>query len=100
MNRMSGLIQVTPAELHEMATRYANESSEVESQIGELDGMIRQLEDMWKGESSRAFSEQYEQLRPSFVAMQKLLDDIHIQLNNTAKALEDADQQIANQIRG
>jgi WXG100 family type VII secretion target len=55
---------------------------------------------MWEGESSRAFSEQYQTLRPSFIQMQQLLDDISAQLNSTAKALEDADQQIASQIRG
>jgi uncharacterized protein YukE len=32
--------------------------------------------------------------------MQQLLEDISSQLNSTAKALEDADAQIANQIRG
>jgi uncharacterized protein YukE len=32
--------------------------------------------------------------------MQQLLDDISVQLSNTARALEDADNQIASQIRG
>ncbi|MDQ0230846.1 WXG100 family type VII secretion target [Metabacillus malikii] len=97
---MSGLIQVTPAELQDMARRYSNESNKVKDQIDELDNMIDQLEGMWKGESSRAFSEQYSALRPSFVDMQELLDSIHRQLNETANAIESADQQIASQIRG
>ncbi|KUP09448.1 hypothetical protein Q75_00560 [Bacillus coahuilensis p1.1.43] len=97
---MSGIIRVTPAELVNMSHRYKNESSQVEEQVVRLDNMISDLESMWEGESSRAFSEQYQTLRPSFVQMQRLLDDISIQLANTSKSLEDADAQIANQIRG
>ncbi|KMK95775.1 WXG100 family type VII secretion target [Rossellomorea marisflavi] len=97
---MSGRIRVTPAELDGMSGRYSNEKGKLESQIGDLDGMIRELESMWEGESSRAFSDQYERLRPSFVEMQELLGDISLQLKNTARAIEDADNQIASQIRG
>ncbi|MBM7605168.1 WXG100 family type VII secretion target [Metabacillus litoralis] len=97
---MSGIIRVTPAELMDMSNRYSGESSQVEDQIGRLDTMIRDLESMWEGESSRAFNEQYQTLRPSFVQMQQLLQDISEQLNSTAQALENADQQIASQIRG
>ncbi|PLR96521.1 WXG100 family type VII secretion target [Bacillus sp. T33-2] len=97
---MSGIIRVTPAELVSMSQRYNSESSQVGDQIVRLDNMISDLEGMWEGEASRAFSEQYTSLRPSFIQMQQLLQDISAQLNNTAKALEDADTQIANQIRG
>ncbi|MBP3039687.1 WXG100 family type VII secretion target [Bacillaceae bacterium Marseille-Q3522] len=97
---MAGHIRVTPEELISMSRRYENESGEVEQQIRELDDMISQLQDMWKGAASEAFAEQYEGLRPSIVDMQRLLHDVSVQLENTAKALEDADSQIASQIRG
>ncbi|MGF2617794.1 WXG100 family type VII secretion target [Rossellomorea vietnamensis] len=97
---MSGIIRVTPAELISMSNRYTSESSQVGEQISRLDNMISELEGMWEGESSRAFAEQYQTLRPSFLQMQQLLEDISMQLNSTAKSLEDADAQIANQIRG
>ncbi|KON90030.1 hypothetical protein AF332_26600 [Sporosarcina globispora] len=97
---MSGIIRVTPAELVDMATRYNGESGQVGEQISRLDSMISQLEGMWEGESSRAFAQQYETLKPSFIQMQQLMEDISAQLNSTARALEEADQQIASQIRG
>ncbi|AYV69411.1 MULTISPECIES: WXG100 family type VII secretion target [Niallia] len=97
---MSGIIRVTPEELVGMADRYSSEGSQVGDQISRLDNMIQELETMWEGQSSRAFSEQYQSLRPSFVDMQQLLEEISSQLKSTAKALEDADAQIANQIRG
>ena len=97
---MAGVIRVTPEELVGMSNRYNGESSQVADQITRLDSMIRELEGAWEGEASRAFSEQYHSLRPSFVQMQQLLEDISVQLSKTASALEDADNQIASQIRG
>lgn len=97
---MSGIIRVTPAELEAMSNRYSSESAQVEEQISRLDSMIQELQSMWEGESSRAFAEQYDSLRPSFVDMGRLLQDVSTQLKNTAHALDDADRQIASQIRG
>ncbi|WP_226655977.1 WXG100 family type VII secretion target [Pseudalkalibacillus hwajinpoensis] len=97
---MAGQIRVTPEELITMSQRYQTEESKVEEQIGNLDKMIAELEGMWEGAASQAFSDQYQSLRPSFVDMQRLLSDISTQLASTAKSLEDADAQIANQIRG
>ncbi|MBM7542012.1 MULTISPECIES: WXG100 family type VII secretion target [Amphibacillus] len=96
---MAGMIRVTPEELVSMSNRYSSESSQVGEQITRLDNMIQELETMWEGQASRAFSEQYQSLRPSFTEMQQLLEDISLQLNSSAKALEDADQQVASQIR-
>ncbi|KMM37261.1 WXG100 family type VII secretion target [Guptibacillus hwajinpoensis] len=97
---MAGQIRVTPEELVAMSNRYSTESGRVGEQIGNLDGMINELRDMWEGQSSVAFSEQYEALKPSFQQMQHLLEEISTQLRSTANSLEDADAQIANQIRG
>ncbi|MGX2958099.1 WXG100 family type VII secretion target [Peribacillus sp. JNUCC 23] len=97
---MSGIIRVTPAELDSMSNRYTSESNQVGDQITRLNTMIGELESVWEGEASRAFSEQYDALKPSFVQMQNLLEDISRQLKGTARALADADNQIASQIRG
>ncbi|WP_397539507.1 WXG100 family type VII secretion target [Rummeliibacillus pycnus] len=97
---MSGIIRVTPAELQAMSGKYTTESGETEHQITRLDKMIEDLQGMWEGESSKAFAEQFHSLRPSFVEMQNLLSDIASQLSAAGRALEDADQQIAGQIRG
>ncbi|CAM3250973.1 WXG100 family type VII secretion target [Filibacter tadaridae] len=97
---MSGIIRVTPAELEAMSTRYNHESGEVASQIGRLDGMIGELQSMWEGASSAAFAEQYERLKPHFHDMQQLLSEVGLQLNRAGQAMQDADQQIAGQIRG
>jgi WXG100 family type VII secretion target len=97
---MSGIIRVTPAELVDMSKRYSNEGGELGLLIGRLDSMIGQLQGMWEGEASNAFRDQYEELKPSFVQMQNLVEDISRQLDKTAIALQEADANIAGQIRG
>lgn len=97
---MSGIIRVTPEELRAMSLRYKNESAQVDEQIERLNNMIDELAGIWEGESSTAFKEQYYSLRPSFEKMSHLLDEVHEQLRNTANALDEADRQIASQIRG
>ena len=97
---MSGQIRVTPAELMQTATEYGRESQEVLAQIGRMDSLMGRLQGMWEGQASEAFKGQYEELKPSFQKMSDLLMDIQTQLQSTARALEDADRQIASQIRG
>lgn len=97
---MSGVIRVTPEELRGVARQYSNESQNVSDLIGRLDQMAGHLESIWEGSSSRAFIEQYHELKPSFQKMSTLLYEIHEQLNTTARILEETDQNIANQIRG
>ncbi|MGM9927659.1 MAG: WXG100 family type VII secretion target [Bacillus sp. (in: firmicutes)] len=97
---MSGQIRVTPAELMQTATEYGRESQEVLAQIGRMDNLMGRMQGMWEGQASEAFKAQYEELKPSFQKMSDLLMDIQTQLQSTARALEDADRQIASQIRG
>lgn len=100
MLRMSGIIRVTPAELETVASRYHREAEEVGAQVGRLDVMLNDLKSMWEGASSNAFAGQYDELRPSFLEMQNLLTEVGTQLSRAGQALQDADQQIASQIRG
>lgn len=97
---MSGQIRVTPAELLETSTEYGRESQEVLTQIVRMDNLMGRLQGMWEGQASEAFKAQYEELKPSFLKMSDLLLDVQEQLQSTARALEDADRQIASQIRG
>ena len=97
---MSGQIRVTPAELMQTATEYGRESQAVLEQIGRMDSLMGRLQGMWEGQASEAFKGQYEELKPSFQKMSDLLMEIQTQLQSTARALEDADRQIASQIRG
>ncbi|TDL31369.1 WXG100 family type VII secretion target [Jeotgalibacillus sp. S-D1] len=97
---MSGNIRVTPAELEQVASRYLQESSMANEQVTRLDNMIDQLVSMWEGQASQAFADQYAELRPSYVRMSQLLEEVSRQLQSASNALQEADSNVANQIRG
>ncbi|MGD6816589.1 WXG100 family type VII secretion target [Metabacillus sp. 84] len=97
---MSGLIQVTPQDLETKSQEFSAESQGVGEQVGRISGKISDLSGVWKGSSSTAFADQWERLKPSLVEMQTMLDEVSQQLQNTANALRDADEEIANKIRG
>lgn len=97
---MSGNIRLNPEELEDFAKRYGIESSNVQTVLDKLDTLISQLGDAWEGGASQAFSDQYVELRPSFVNMVNLLEDIQRQLASSADTLRQTDANIAGQIRG
>jgi len=97
---MSGNIRVTPAELEQVASQYLQESSMANEQVIRLDNMIDQLVSMWEGQASQAFAAQYSELRPSYVRMSQLLEEVSRQLQSASNALQEADANVANQIRG
>ncbi|PLT31942.1 WXG100 family type VII secretion target [Bacillus sp. V5-8f] len=97
---MSGNIRVTPGELRTVAGQYSTESGNVAELVSRLDNMRDHLRNIWEGASSDAFAQQYEELKPSFVQMSTLLEEVSQQLSKSADILEETDQQIASQIRG
>ncbi|KIL49077.1 MULTISPECIES: WXG100 family type VII secretion target [Jeotgalibacillus] len=96
---MSGNIRVTPAELEAIASQYLQESGMATEQVTRLDNMIDNLISIWEGQASQAFAEQFEELRPSYVRMSQLLEEISRQLRSASNALQEADQNVAGQIR-
>lgn len=97
---MSGVIRVTPEQLEQRSTEYLREGENIQEVIGKLDSLRNVLESEWEGQASQAFIGQYEELKPSFLKMKELVDEISRQLQQTAGILRDTDQQIASQIRG
>ncbi|MTH53962.1 WXG100 family type VII secretion target [Bacillus mangrovi] len=97
---MSQLIKVTPEELYTKANDYKAESENVHQQIGRLNTKMQELQELWKGSASDAFATQWEELRPSVQKMEVMLAEVSEQLTKTGQALQQADQDIAGQIRG
>jgi len=93
-------IRLNPDELEEFAQRYGIEGGNVGDVLHKLDGLISDLGSVWEGGAQRAFEDQYGELRPSFLNMMTLLEDIQMQLTSTAHTLRDTDSDIASKIRG
>ena len=63
--------------------------------IDKMQNLINVLQDEWEGQASQQFAAQFDSLKPSFLDMKQLIDDIGAQLDGTANAIEQLDQNIA-----
>jgi len=63
--------------------------------IDRMQSIIDELQTEWEGAASQAFAQQFDGLKPSFNEMKELIDKIGTQLDQTATAVEDLDNEIA-----
>ncbi len=96
---MANQIRMSPEAMRGRAAEYLQQSEVVEEVIGKMDTLLENLQAEWEGSASEAYAEKYEQLKPSFTAMQELIADISSALNKTADAIEATDSDIAGQFR-
>lgn len=91
-----GQIRITPDMMRTRASEYANQAEAVGEVISTMDTLLTQLQDEWEGEASKSYADKYLQLKPGFVKAQELITEISQALNQTAQAVEETDQSIAN----
>jgi len=96
---MSGQIRMTPEQMRTRAGEVRNQGEVFQEVINRMQGIINELQSEWEGQASRAFAEQFERLRPAFNDMRELVGDIAMQLDGTANAVEQLDQDIASRFR-
>ena len=93
---MNGQIRITPSQMRSRAGEFRTEGENFEQVVTKMQSLIGALQDEWEGQASQQFASQFESLKPSFTAMKQLIDDIGGQLDGTAVAIEQLDQDIAN----
>lgn len=96
---MAGQIRLTPEQMRQRAGEVRTQGETFQDVINKMQNIINELQTEWEGEASRQFDQQFETLKPSFNAMRQLIDDIGSQLDGTANALEQLDQDIASKFR-
>lgn len=92
---MSGQIRMTPEQLKQRAKMYGNSSQQIEQILSELKNVQRDLAAEWEGQAFGKFDEQFNQLAPKVQNFATLLQDINTQLDNTAEAVRQHDEQLA-----
>ena len=97
---MASQIRISPDQMRERANSYQTESGNVSEMIGRLDSLLQSLLGEWEGQSSEAYRERYESLRPAFTQAEELLAEISKALNTTAQNMENVDESIASGFRG
>ena len=92
---MAGQIRITPDQMRTRASEFRTEGQNFEDVITKMQNLINTLQEEWEGEASRKFADQFEALKPSFIEVRNLIDDIGGQCDATAEVLERLDQEIA-----
>ena len=96
---MSGQIRMTPEQMRSRAGEVRNQGETLQEVVNRTGNIINELQTEWEGQASRAFAEQWDRLRPAFNDMKQLILDISTQLDGTANAVEQLDQDIASRFR-
>ena len=96
---MAGQIRLTPEQMRQRSGEVRNQGEVFQDVINRMQSIINELQTEWEGQASRAFAEQFDRLKPSFNEMRSLIDDIGTQLDATASAVEQLDQEIAGRFR-
>lgn len=88
---MAGIIRVTPDELRDRASQFAQKADDLRTFIGEMDTLTQQTLEEWEGDASEKFEGQWHDVKPTYEASAEALDTMNQQLTSTAQALEDTD---------
>ena len=93
---MANQIRISPEQMRSRASEVRVEGENFQQVIDKMQNLINVLQDEWEGQASQQFASQFESLKPSFNDMKQLIDDIGSQLDGTANAIEQLDQDIAS----
>jgi len=97
---MAGQIRMTPDQMRSRSNEVRTQGQTFQDVIGRMNGIITELQTEWEGQASAAFAEQFNRLKPAFNEMRELIDNIGMQLEQTANAVEQMDAEIASRFRG
>ena len=96
---MANQIRMTPETMRTRASEYTAQANNLQQIIKKMDDLLKQLQNEWEGDASRAYAERFGQLRPGFVKAKDLVDEISAALKKTAQIVEDTDRNIAGQFK-
>jgi WXG100 family type VII secretion target len=96
---MAGYLKVTDSEMAAAASKFDQESAEVENLNQTITRLVENLTtNVWEGAGSEAFAAQWQQISPSFTKASQLLADVANQLRNISNAYAQQDQDIASRL--
>ncbi|SMC29009.1 WXG100 family type VII secretion target [Clostridium acidisoli DSM 12555] len=95
----SSKITITPQELTNSAGKFKRGSQTTAQLLSSLRSEVQRLESTWQGASQSAFFQKFDQLKKPLDEFVTVLDEINQQLTGVAKAMQDADNQIASKLR-
>lgn len=86
-------------------TEMGNSAKKLDTEMGNFDDAIRNMQtiinslpDIWEGETSEKYVEQFADLKPSFEKTRDLVGDIAEQMRDIVNAVKTADSDIAKKV--
>lgn len=92
---MSGQIRISPEVLQSRATEYGRASNDVRTVLLNLTRLQDTLRGEWEGQAFQGFDNQFNELKPKVQQFAELLQQINTQLDKTAQAMAQHDQDLS-----
>ncbi len=96
---MAGNQSFDSAQARSVASKIKREADTARSSMAKVESQISGMKSWWKGESSVAFEEQFNSLKPNLNKLVELVNSISVQIDQVARAKEEAEKSIANALK-
>ncbi len=94
-------IKVTSEQVQSVASQLQSGSQDVEQQLSSMESQVRGLVDAdWQGAASESFRDLWDKWHTGAAQLREALDGIHQMLAQTARAYQETEDQLAQQMRG
>lgn len=90
------MIKMSPEEIRAKSQSYGQGSDQIRQILSDLTRAQGEIAANWEGQAFSRFEEQFQQLSPKVEKFAQLLEEIKQQLNSTADAVQEQDQQLSN----
>ncbi|HDA7567038.1 TPA: WXG100 family type VII secretion effector EsxA [Staphylococcus aureus] len=90
------MIKMSPEEIRAKSQSYGQDSDQIRQILSDLTRAQGEIAANWEGQAFSRFEEQFQQLSPKVEKFAQLLEEIKQQLNSTADAVQEQDQQLSN----
>ena len=92
---MSGQIRVTPETLQSRAREYGKAANDIRVILSNLQRLQDTLRSEWEGAAFQGFDQQFLELKPKVENFADLMQQINTQLDKTAQAMQQNDQDLS-----
>lgn len=96
---MATNIKMSPDQMRKRAKDYKDESDKFADSIKKMTTYKNALSSEWSGDAAAAYADRFNKILKSFQNAKDLMDELSHNLNESAKIMETADKNIANQLR-
>ena len=92
---MSGQIRVSPETLQSRAREYGKAANDIRDILSNLQRLQDTLRSEWEGAAFQGFDQQFLELKPKVENFADLMQQINTQLDKTAQAMQQNDQDLS-----